>query len=470
MYSSSTSHRSVGGGGGGISTSGGANVTATNGSNRFASNSSTSKFITSHSRSKSVDDTSRDAVIGGGGDGGGGSSNISYHRTTTSNTGVGSGDNRRSTTTSRDYKSHHDLDSSLYRDKGVSSVRHSTSVSHGGAARVGGGTGYSYKDVEVCTNGICDDDKSDDRLIVEEGGVDHRSSKNQYRIVGRITRSPSPEARYKTTTSTATKHHYTGGGDGGRSRDVSGGVGSTSIEYLRSNTDINTGYSRRDNGIDRRDVSFSRDVDRGRFTKDGMAILGGSSRDFRSGLTSGGYGDGGGSGGGRRLLPATGQNSRRDQVIFEVDGGDRRGEGRGGGGYRRTLLDSGARRGAGGRSRPMGGYDRYSSPDHLRNMSYDDDRMGSTNMRGRSGKSGGYPNRLHRQRGRSSTYQRGPRQSIRRSRSMNDLLPRTPSPSKRQVNIDLNDSFPVCRRFPNCSVCAIDIPQYNQNVRWLSKK
>jgi len=118
----------------------------------------------------------------------------------------------------------------------------------------------------------------------------------------------------------------------------------------------------------------------------------------------------------------------------------------------------------------MGGYDRYSSPDHLRNMSYDDDRMGSTNMRGRSGKSGGYPNRLHRQRGRSSTYQRGPRQSIRRSRSMNDLLPRTPSPSKRQVNIDLNDSFPVCRRFPNCSVCAIDIPQYNQNVRWLSKK
>lgn len=515
MYSSSTdyktSHRSVGGGGdGGVSAGTGvATRTATSGGNdRLASNSSSSKLVTSYSRSKSVDDISRGEATGAAG-GIGESSNISYHRTsgTTGSGAVGSTDYRRSASISRDYKSQRDLDS-LSRDKGISLVRRdeSSSVSHGRAARSATGGGYSYKgrDAEVCTDGVCGD-RSDDRLIVEEGGVDHRSSKNQYRIVGRITRSPSPEARYKTSTTTTSNHHTTDGG-GGRSRDVSGGgIGSTSIEYVRSNTDINTGGSRRDYATDRRELSCSRDVDRGRFTKDGMAILGGSSRDFRSGPTCGGYGqpgygDGGGIGG--RSLPAVGQdNARRDPIIVEVDGGRSypgggysgggypggsgiRGGIRGGGGggrhrphdgpsylrgggdigYRRPL-DAG-RRGVGGGSRPTGGYDRYMSPEHPRNMSYDDDRMGPRDTRGRpDGKGGSYPHRNNRPRGRSSTYHRGPRQSIRRSRSMNDLLPRTPSPFKRQGNVDLNDSFPVCRRFPNCSVCAIDIPQ-NQNVRW----
>ena len=48
----------------------------------------------------------------------------------------------------------------------------------------------------------------------------------------------------------------------------------------------------------------------------------------------------------------------------------------------------------------------------------------------------------------------------RRCRSMNDLT-RSLSPGKRGATSD--GAFPVCSRFPNCSVCIIDIPQ-NQPV------
>ena len=144
MYSSSTdyktSHRSVGGGGGGISasTSGAARTATSGGSDRFASSSSSTKLVKTHSRSKSVDETSKGEATSALGGVGGESSNISYHRTTSSNIGGGA-DNRRSTSISRDYKSRHDFDS-LSRGKAISSVgnENSTSVSHRRIASVGG--------------------------------------------------------------------------------------------------------------------------------------------------------------------------------------------------------------------------------------------------------------------------------------------------------------------------------------------
>lgn len=57
-------------------------------------------------------------------------------------------------------------------------------------------------------------------------------------------------------------------------------------------------------------------------------------------------------------------------------------------------------------------------------------------------------------RNRHSSGTKGYSSPMRRSRSLNDITRRSLSPRRNRDNL-----FPVCSRFPNCSVCTIDIPQ-----------
>ena len=459
--------------------------------------------LTSNSRSRSVDDLGSRYRVGSSQNVGGGEvGESSLHATRGGAVGVGSSasaSDRRFKTMARDYKSYRDSNDTTATKYGASSLttqqQEDCDSHHCQDTKTVGGGNSSYsrgrtttKDLPVITKAI-----GRDTLVVEEAGADRRTSKNQYRITGRITRSPSPAdaSKYRTTTTTSQHYNSSGVADTGL-----GGEVKSSSKYLTNSgiTGASSSHLTGNAGI------------KGGLTRDGISILGGSSKGY----------------------PAEEFNSRstrNDDGLFvagstgAVGGGTSYGNGRGASGY---LPQSGAERG-GGRTDPKhdlqlphvrrstGGANGAPHTHYGREMNQgsggDRNRFIPLNSSGRGAipNSGGYqregrprnnsndrhisPERsyddgaasrshrpVYRQRSRGrlpapSDRRRSTRRpTVRRSRSMNDLLGgrRSPSPQKHAGggggggNVDLNDSFPVCKRFPNCSVCVINIPLKQQ--------
>lgn len=505
MYSSSNDFKSYG--------------TSNNGRTGTAADTTSSVTkLTSYSRSRSVDDINRSNQIGS--------------------------TDRRFKTMARDYKSYRDTS-----DTGGATVTgvvgdslQSCHHNHGLGGTTTGSSSYlrgrdrSTKDTANSNSKV---------LITEEGGVDRRTSKNQYRITGRITRSPSPAEGTRFSKTTSISHHnhgIVGSGDGTKSSSKlisstantgvvsGGGAPSSYMRDINNSVDLTATAVRSDVNCTHGGVSSLND--KGKLTRDGISILGGSSKGYqaddgfrdnraggRSGAsyggkdiggssyltgTTGGYGrttgghtggvvgsrsglqlpyprqaarSGGGGGGGGVGLPyhqGRGSDGNRFLTTTNPTGAGSRRTGGGGGG------------GVGVHPRNDNSYDRHISPER----SYTDDNLQQSRPSHNHHHHHHRP--LNRQRSRTGrtpsdrrrigSSRRGP--SVRRSRSMNDLLGggrRSPSPNKRTTgggggaggagNMDvLNDSFPVCKRFPNCSVCVIDIPlkQENNGVRFIS--
>ena len=449
--------------------------------------------LTSYSRSRSVDDINRSNQIG-----------------------TGNSADRRFKTMARDYKSYRDSnggngDLAFGATNGTGYTGSLQACNHHGVGEVKDSTSSYLRGRDRSTK----DSNNSKVLTTEESGVDRRSSKNQYRIVGRITRSPSPAdgTRFKTTTSH--NRHISGDGDGTKTSSKfisSNSGGATSSSYLRDKKITSSAELATTTGgaeaINYRGGGGT--TDKGRLTRDGISILGGSSKgyqieDFNN---RGSRGGGGLVGGtycpnkevGSGYLPGEGSRASGYGRTGNVGGPSSHGgpredlqlpfvrhSGTGGGGVSHqgrgmernrfvplsnTTHTSGLRKGGSGiRPRNDNSYDRHISPER----SYTDDGLQQQSRPHQHHRSlnrqrsrGGRP--FDRRRMGSKT-----RPSVRRSRSMNDLLGggrRSPSPSKRGGgggNMDLNDSFPVCKRFPNCSVCVIDIPLKQQNsVRCVS--
>ena len=405
----------------------------------------------------------------------------------------------------------------------------------------------------LCTN-------TSKKMLVEESGADDRTVKSKYKIVGRITRSPSPDQKYCKQQACAVESscfdpHNRSGGElnvcvaRGSNNERGGGKIAKDTYACNSHDESlvdrynirNVSNSRRYDG-DRRDNAVgsypkSGSYHHGYRSNNGIQTSDYNKRGYRSDGDQDDNRRGVGGGVGSSRLPGDagfndsygegidrkgsyGDRNDRDGPRYrnrspEFDGyrglnGGRnyapRGRSPGYGSRGMNNRDDGEyRNGPGDRgyndrdNREYGPGDREYGPNDEGYKGRDDrgykkerpyggrdasdgrdtsgDRCGRSPARQLPSTTGSrysspYRNRPY-SKGRSPKYRRPYTRGlqIKRSRSLNDIGDQSMSPSRlpniygRGQAAGATGVFPVCKRFPNCSVCTIDIPRQSESVR-----